>query len=189
MSWRSFNPFYPTDENTRYCYGHSFQWTSLHQTPEELEPLKYTYDTLAEKALNRLDEISPPDPSGYIPRNSSRDGDIAVTSGVVKDGGVRESGEKDSEEKEVKRPKRDLYKLLEENAGEGGVLGELWDQVNTIPDWVDWDQIQRGQDVFYRYGIANLSAVCLSFTLSTFKRADAEKCVACLPKFIGWHGC
>lgn len=27
----------------------------------------------------------------------------------------------------------------------------LWNQVNTVPDWVDFDQIARGQDVFYSY--------------------------------------
>jgi hypothetical protein len=31
------------------------------------------------------------------------------------------------------------------------VLQELWDQVTTVPDWVDREQIGRGQDVFHRY--------------------------------------
>ncbi|KAL1966663.1 hypothetical protein VTN77DRAFT_3860 [Rasamsonia byssochlamydoides] len=54
---------------------------------------------------------------------------------------------------------RDLYALLRDNASRDDKLQELWDQVNTIPDWVDWEQIERGQEVFYRYGMANLSAL------------------------------
>jgi hypothetical protein len=54
---------------------------------------------------------------------------------------------------------RDLYALLRDNASTDDKLQQMWDQVNTIPDWVDWEQIKRGQDVFYRYGISNLSAV------------------------------
>lgn len=46
---------------------------------------------------------------------------------------------------------RDLFKLLKEQAKDGGVAGELWDQINTVPDWVDWEQIDRGQKVFWRY--------------------------------------
>lgn len=54
---------------------------------------------------------------------------------------------------------RDLFVLLKENAADDPKLRELWEQVNYIPEWVDWAQIARGQEVFYRYGLANLSAV------------------------------
>jgi hypothetical protein len=124
-------------------------------TAKEMEPMKFTYDTLGERALNRLDEISPPENVGHIPRNRERektDEKIAAATG---------KGEwqlADGEKKEEKK-KRDLYELLKDNASEGGALGELWDQVNDIPEWVDWDQIQRGQDVFYRYGGPALTAV------------------------------
>jgi hypothetical protein len=163
MAWQAWNPFYKFDENTRYCYGYQFQWTPLHQTAEELEPLKFSYDTLGERALNRLDEISPPESSGHIPRNREREKSDESFIGVTKiddggGGGEKEvSGEKEVEKEEKKR--RDLYELLRDNASEGGALGELWDQVNNIPDWVDWDQIARGQDVFYRYGGPALTAV------------------------------
>lgn len=49
-------------------------------------------------------------------------------------------------------PQRDLYALLEQYHSSDPKLDELWSQVQTVPDWVDWDQIARGQDVFYRYG-------------------------------------
>jgi hypothetical protein len=56
-------------------------------------------------------------------------------------------------------PKRDLYALLHDHAFDDEKLGQLWNEVNTVPDWVDWDQIARGQDVFYRYGGVALTTV------------------------------
>ncbi|KAF1811221.1 hypothetical protein P152DRAFT_459625 [Eremomyces bilateralis CBS 781.70] len=63
--------------------------------------------------------------------------------------------------KDIKDPKapagkRDMYALLRDNADTHPRLKEMWEEINTVPDWVDWDQIQRGQDVFYRYLGANL---------------------------------
>ncbi|KAL9106476.1 MAG: hypothetical protein Q9227_008507 [Pyrenula ochraceoflavens] len=56
-------------------------------------------------------------------------------------------------------PKRDLYTLLERHHTVDPKLQELWDQVHTIPDWVNWNQISRGQEVFYRYGGATLTGL------------------------------
>ncbi|KAL4904971.1 hypothetical protein BDW74DRAFT_24684 [Aspergillus multicolor] len=47
--------------------------------------------------------------------------------------------------------KRDRYALLRDNHASDPKLQELWNQINTVPEWVDWDQIQRGQDIFWRY--------------------------------------
>jgi hypothetical protein len=43
----------------------------------------------------------------------------------------------------------DLFTTVKELAlsGEDEVINKFWKEVNTIPDWVDWDQIKRGQDV------------------------------------------
>ena len=46
---------------------------------------------------------------------------------------------------------RDLYTLLGEHSKDDGVLGKLWNEVNTVPDWVDWEQIERGQRVVFQY--------------------------------------
>jgi hypothetical protein len=106
-------------------------------TPEQMHPLKYSYDVLGEECLNRLDAISPP-VTGGLPRSRSRTP-------------ARANAEPP--------PKRDLYALLRDHAQKDEKLGELWQEVNTIPQWVDWDQIARGQDVFYRYGGVALTAV------------------------------
>lgn len=133
MSWPSF--LWRKDENTRHAWGYTFQWTPEHWSEKQMEPMKYTYDVLAEECLTRLDEISPPHDS-QLPRNQSR-----------------------VPEKEGTPPKRDLYELLKQHSTTDEKLNELWNEVNTIPDWVDWDQIARGQDVFYRYGGAALTGV------------------------------
>lgn len=54
---------------------------------------------------------------------------------------------------------KDLYTLLKTHADEDPKLQELWTQINTVPEWVDWKQIQRGQDVFFRYGLPILNVV------------------------------
>jgi hypothetical protein len=60
-----------------------------------------------------------------------------------------------------------LFALLQHNVAKDHKLQRLWDQVTTVPDLVDWKQIERGQEIFYRYGMANLSAVCDSFLTKT----------------------
>lgn len=148
MAWQ--NPFRSNDENTRHTYGYTFQWTPAHLSKEQLEPLKFSYDVAGEEALNILDEISPP-PNNALPRNQDRTAQSAAPSA------------ENAEKKEPDfKPKRDLYALLKDHHMENPSLEKLWTQVNTIPEWVDWDQIARGQDVFYRYGEAALTSVSIS---------------------------
>ena len=120
------------DNNWRNCWGYEFEWTPEHLTADQLRPLIFTYDVLGSEALDRLDEISPPPK----PR--------------ISDQLPKEAG---------KKPRRDLYKILKNNADKAEKLRALWEQVTTIPEWVDWDQIERGQKVFYRYGGPTIVAV------------------------------
>ena len=125
MAWP--NPFRRSDEHTRTCWGYTFQLTSDHLTVEQSQPLKFSYDTLAEECLDVLNEIAP---SQSLPSRSSA---------------VGASQDVSSQGVEGKTPaikaKRDLYLLLKENVDKDPKLHQLWDQVNTIPDWVDWDQV------------------------------------------------
>ncbi|KAL9949538.1 hypothetical protein D7B24_005819 [Verticillium nonalfalfae] len=109
----------------REIWDYQFEWTADHRTAEEMRPMIYTYDKLGEAALNRLDEISPPDKTG-------------------------EKGEKPTPDAEKKAP-RDLYALVRDNADTDEALGQLWKEVTSVPEWVDWAQIERGQHVFLRY--------------------------------------
>ncbi|KAF9890523.1 hypothetical protein FE257_005928 [Aspergillus nanangensis] len=54
-------------------------------------------------------------------------------------------------EKGMNAMRRDRYALLRDNYESAPKLKELWAEINTVPDWVDWDQIKRGQDVYWRY--------------------------------------
>lgn len=56
--------------------------------------------------------------------------------------------------------KRDRYALLRDNYAKDPKTQELWDQINTVPEWVDWEQIQRGQDIFWRYMAPIMNVVC-----------------------------
>ncbi|XXG97179.1 hypothetical protein Hte_003474 [Hypoxylon texense] len=109
-------------------WGVKFKWTPEHLTPQELEPLIHTYDTTATEAVERLNEISPPSYTRDPPKQNS---DASRTG---------------------KKWRRDLYGLLEKHAATDTKIGRLWGEIHTVPDWVDWEQIERGQKVFYRYG-------------------------------------
>lgn len=115
----------PRKGNSTECHywDYSFHWTDLHRSADELRPMVFTYDGLADECVQLLNKIP-------------TDGDSD-------------------------RPfKKDLYGLLRDHADEDPRLQELWTQVNTVPNWVDWDQIQRGQDIFFRYGLPILNVVC-----------------------------
>lgn len=108
-------------KDSRIIGGHRFNWTSGHKTTEELDHYLYSYDKLATDALDRLDLISPPTTKGWKCPHGSGPGE------------------------------RDIYELLKNHANSDEILGQLWEEVSTIPEWVDWDQIQRGQQVVYRF--------------------------------------
>ncbi|KAK4242116.1 hypothetical protein C8A03DRAFT_40537 [Achaetomium macrosporum] len=120
------------------AWNYEFKWTPDHRTAEELRPLIFSYDELATRCLDRFDDLLAPCPRGKRKTVKEGAGDTCPHSGLP-----------------------DLYELLKTRAPEDETLQELWDQVNTIPDWVDWDQIERGQRVFYRY--AGPSIVGLTF--------------------------
>ena len=53
--------------------------------------------------------------------------------------------------------KKDMYETLESMAKskEDEIVNKFWKDVHTVPIWVDWDQIKRGQDVkLTKYGLS-----------------------------------
>ena len=127
MSWP--NPLRKSDAHTRTVFGYTFQLTKHHLTPDQMEPMKQSYDMLGEQALERLDTISPP------LRCAPRRNPIKDEAKPV----LKSTGEQPPE------GKRDLYILLRQHAVSDEVVGRLWAEVNTVPSWVCWDQIARGQ--------------------------------------------
>ena len=78
----------------------------------------------------------------------------------------------------AKPPSRDLYVILREHKDEDELLQQFWTEVNTVPPWVDWDQIARGQDVFYRYGGACLTGLAYQSLLGGMGAARVVETLA-----------
>lgn len=45
------------------------------------------------------------------------------------------------------------------------VLQKFWKDIHTVPEDTDWDAIDRGQQVFYRYGGPCLTGLCFQSLL------------------------
>ncbi|EWG55210.1 hypothetical protein FVEG_13246 [Fusarium verticillioides 7600] len=124
-----------SEGDMREAWGYRFKWTKDHQTPEQYDHLKHSCDKLGEECAVLLNEMYPPERKS---QQDKQDSNPASPDGAKPDN---------------KAPKwRDLYELFLEHHAEHPKLEQLWDEVNTTPEWVDWDQIARGQDVLYRYG-------------------------------------
>ncbi|KAF2717778.1 hypothetical protein K431DRAFT_254658, partial [Polychaeton citri CBS 116435] len=173
MAWP--NPFRRRTPNTRDAWGYTFELTPEHWTPEQYEPLKHSYDVLGEQVYNRLNEISPP-PRKDLPRNNSQF--TAVGSGSGSGSGSGQSGAAGEKPDVLRPPTRDLYAILKENADGDELLQRFWRQVNAVPEWVDWDQISRGQDVFYRYGGAALTGLAYQSLLGGMGAARVVETLA-----------
>lgn len=133
--------FQKEDPNVLNSYGYTFRLTKHHMTPEQLDPLKHKYDVLGSEASEVLDALYPPPPprAGWYSKTKA----------------------------ENPQPDRDTYALLRDNVNKDPKLQKLWDEVNTVPEWVDWEQIQRGQDVFYRYAPAAVAGFAFQGLLAT----------------------
>jgi hypothetical protein len=108
-------------------------------TSEQMHPLKFSYDVLGEECLQILNQLpSPPSEAGS-------------------------GGESKPSGSPFKH--QDFYSLLRDNHASHPKLEELWNEVNTVPEWVDWNQLSRGQDVFYRYGGACLMGLAFQSLL------------------------
>ena len=124
-------------------WNYDFEWTDDHIGVDAKQPMKFSYDKLGEQALERLDIISPP-PSTSSARQAIQNA---------------EASKKVDPGQSTQPTKRDLYALLRDNAGNDKILASLWEQVNHVPEWVDWEQIERGQKVFYRYAVGALTGL------------------------------
>ncbi|KAH8901424.1 hypothetical protein GQ53DRAFT_632097 [Thozetella sp. PMI_491] len=122
-------------------YGYKFRLTKNHLTDEQLEPLKHTYDVVGSEALEALDTLFPPPPprAGWYSKTPEQN----------------------------PQPDRDTYALLRDNKDKDPKLQKLWDEVNTVPEWVDWDQVKRGQEMFYRYAPSVVAGFAFQGLLAT----------------------
>ena len=129
--------FQSRTENTRTCWGYTFELSELHLSADQARHLKFSYDKLGDQALQELNRLSP----RPYPRKTNVNADLGS---VI--------NEEDSVVSPQPRHQKDLYALLQEHATTNRILEAFWAEVNAVPAWVDWQQIKRGQEVFYRYG-------------------------------------
>ena len=93
--------------------------------------MRLSFDSLGDQALERINAI-------------------AISQEAKSDGRERSNNARRSSAAQ-NISTRDCYTILRDNTNDE-VIGRLWAQVNTVPEWVWWEQIARGQDCFYRYG-------------------------------------
>ncbi|KAK4214493.1 hypothetical protein QBC37DRAFT_283763 [Rhypophila decipiens] len=139
----------PKDGERCAAYGFKFTWTPDHLTPEQMRPYMFSYDVLATEALDVLDHADPDPVKGNI--SAAKQDRQAQTQG--QDQQTSQSGNPDNNKPKSSHHKRDLFTLLQTHHHENETLSSLWSQIHTIPEWVDWAQIARGQLVFYRYAL------------------------------------
>ncbi|BCR93841.1 oxygenase MpaB family protein [Aspergillus luchuensis] len=145
------------DSSKIYTYwDHTFAWSPLHQTREQLRSKMHTYDRLGDECIDQINDI------GRQVVNQDRQNDPAR-----------------------KLPDLDVYIMLKDHAKDDRKLSELWAQVNTVPDWVDWQQIKRGQEVFFRYGLPILNVVSLASNLVTTSSISTDKCQLNFESLLG----
>ncbi|KAI9733557.1 MAG: hypothetical protein M1834_003159 [Cirrosporium novae-zelandiae] len=115
-----------------------------------MHPLKFSYDELGEKALERLNVIAASSSRDYSSKDKTLTDAESENSTFYSSSNSPTSIPPSSGGKLPLQ--HDLYVLLQTYHATDSVLSELWYEVHTIPYWVDWQQIDRGQEVFYRYG-------------------------------------
>lgn len=152
MAWSKF--FRTQDGEVCRAWGYTFQISPQHLTKEDTAPMKMSYDTLGEATLNRLNSLHP------IQRETKNV--LPLPKDVE-----AEAGSSASERRPIKR---DLFTLLRDHALEDEILKQFWIEVNTVPHWVSWEQIKRGQEVFYRYGGPALTGLAFQSLLGGMVR-------------------
>ena len=120
------------DGGYRSKWGYRFKWTDQHLSEESMHPLRFQYDRLGAAVLERLQKL--------------REALSAGSDGKGPDG---------------RRLHQDLYVLLRDNHQNDRVLTEFWEETHTVPEWVDWAQLARGQEFFHRYIAANITGFAL----------------------------
>ncbi|RKU40890.1 hypothetical protein DL546_002600 [Coniochaeta pulveracea] len=129
----------------RDAWDYKFRWTQHHLTKEQFDPLAYSYDELATKCLDILDELAPPQrPGGVNETQSTFSAESSSSNSPTPTccGAGTSSSSPHS---------RDYYSLLRTYHHLDPTLTRLWTQLHALPSWVSYDQLSRGQEVFYRY--------------------------------------
>lgn len=156
----------------RTVWGYTFEWTPQHQTSEQMRPLTYSYDVLGAQCLDRLDELSPPTATKTPSPPETADCKEEENSQR------KESQDKNSQNPSPPTPRRDLYALFMAHHTSDPLLQALHTSLHTKPSWASWDQLARGQAVFYRYGGPSILALTFQSLLGGMAGARVVQTLA-----------
>ncbi|KAK0747467.1 hypothetical protein B0T21DRAFT_418012 [Apiosordaria backusii] len=129
------------------AWDYEFEWTSDHYTPEQLKPLIYTYDELASKALDRLDELAA---QSRAPKTSPH----SESPPPYSDSLSPPTSTSDSNPPTLGMPSLQIRPPLLPPPNPRPLRPDplpLMVPTNHHPPWVNWSQIASGQKIFYRY--------------------------------------
>jgi hypothetical protein len=59
---------------------------------------------------------------------------------------------------------KDTFNILKECEHESPHVRQLLQEIYTVPSWIDWNQIERGQRVLWRYALPSITCVSVIFT-------------------------
>ncbi len=112
-------------------WGYVFRWTEDHIGKEESDTLRSSHDKLGSAAYEKLKDII-----AQITASENEQGISTHNHHAV-----------------------DFYTILRDHHREDATLDELWNELNSVPEWVNWKQIERGQKFFARYAVANITSL------------------------------
>ncbi|KAJ5151556.1 hypothetical protein N7492_009851 [Penicillium capsulatum] len=55
----------------------------------------------------------------------------------------------------------DLYTVLKDNYANDSTLRQFWEETHSVPDWVDWEELEKGQSFLFRYLAPNITGIVL----------------------------
>ncbi|EGO56323.1 hypothetical protein NEUTE1DRAFT_83456 [Neurospora tetrasperma FGSC 2508] len=125
--------------NRKNIWGYTFDWTPSHLTSTDLHPLTLSYDKLTNDCLDEFDAL------GLTSSSSSSSSDPSP------------SPSQNSHQCPLHHHNHhhhqpnDFLHLLQTYHPSSPSLSTLWKHLTTIPAWVSYPSIARGQAVFYRY--------------------------------------
>lgn len=126
--------------NRKDVWGYTFDWTPSHLTATDLQSLTLSYDKLTNDCLDEFDKLGLTSPS-----SSSASFRAKISSSSSK------PQPQNGAPTECPMSQTDFFTLLETHHHKFPSLSTLWDQLTTVPAWVSYAAIARGQAVFYRY--------------------------------------
>ncbi|KAK1777949.1 hypothetical protein QBC45DRAFT_179072 [Copromyces sp. CBS 386.78] len=151
------SPTTSTNPNRKDIWGYTFDWTPSHLTASDLHPVTLSYDKLANDCLDEFDKLGLTSSSSIPSLRAKTSSSSSSTTTTTTTKSQPQNGSSSSNACPMSQT--DFYTLLQTHHHKSPSLSTLWDQLTTVPDWVSYPQIARGQAVFYRYAAPAITSL------------------------------